>query len=254
MAYEPQAPYAIRQFELEPWIPLKIFGADVSFTNSASAMVVTTLAVAGFMILATRRTQVVPGRLQAAAEWVYDFVATTVVSAAGEAGRPHIPFVFTLFTFIFFGTLIGMTPVKFTFTSHVIVTLALAFVAFAYVISVALRQHGLRFFRTFLPAGTPLWLTPLIVVIEVISYLARPITLGVRLFANVLAGHMIIKLFGDFAAMMMDALGVGGLALVVFPVALMVVFFAFEVVVVLIQSYIFILLTSVYLRSSLEGH
>jgi F-type H+-transporting ATPase subunit a len=147
-----------------------------------------------------------------------------------------------------------MTPVKFTFTSHVVVTLGLAFVAFAYVISVALRQHGWGFFGTFLPHGTPLWLAPLIVVIEVISYLARPITLGVRLFANVLAGHMIIKLFGDFSAMMMETLGAGALALVVFPVVLMVVFFAFEVIVVLIQSYIFILLTSVYLRSSLEGH
>ena len=113
-------PYAIRQFEIEPWIPLRPFGVDVSFTNSASAMVVTTVAVAGFMIVATRRPQVVPGRLQAAAKWVYGFVADTVVSAAGEAGRPHIPFLFTLFAFIFFGTLIGMTPVRFTFTSHII--------------------------------------------------------------------------------------------------------------------------------------
>lgn len=254
MAYEPQAPYAIRQFEIEPWIPLKLFGVDVSFTNSSSAMAVTTLAVIGFMIAAMRRPQLVPGRLQAAVELVYEFVAKTVVSAAGEAARPHIPFVFTLFTFIFFGTLIGMTPVKFTFTSHVIVTLALALVAFAYVVSVAVRQHGAGFFRTFLPEGTPLWLAPLIVVIEAISYLARPLTLGVRLFANVLAGHMIIKLFGDFAVMMMDAFGAGGLSLVVFPLLLMVVFFAFEVVVVFIQSYIFILLTSVYLRSSIDGH
>ena len=224
MAYDPIAPYAIRQFVVERWFQLEFFGVDISFTNSASAMVVTALAVSGFMTIATRRPKIVPRRIQAAAELVYDFVAKTVISAAGEVARPHIPFVFTLFSFIFFGTMIGLTPVKYTFSSQIVVTLGLSLIAFAYVIGVAVQSHGLGFFRAFLPRGTPMWLAPLIIVIEVISYLFRPITMAVRLFANVLAGHMIIKLFGDFASMMIDSLGTAGLALAVVPLLMVALY------------------------------
>lgn len=254
MAYEPTAPYAIRQFTIETWIPLEIFGVDVSFTNSSSAMLVTMIIVSGWLFVATRRPEIVPGRLQASVEWLYQFVADTVTGSAGEAASKHIPIIFTLFSFIFFGTLIGMTPMKFTFTTHIIVTFSLALFAFVYVIATAVSARGTGFFRNFLPDGTPSWLAPLIVVIELISFIARPITLGVRLFANVLAGHMIIKLFGDFSVMIIDNFGLSGLPMVIMPLIMMVIFYGFEIIVVFIQSYIFILLTCVYIRSTTEAH
>jgi F-type H+-transporting ATPase subunit a len=254
MAAEQNLPYAIRQFEVETWITLKLFGTDVSFTNSSSSMLVTVIAVSAFLYFATRNPQVIPGRLQAAGEWVYEFVVNTIVSTAGEAGRAHIPFVFTVFCFIFFGTVIGMTPVKFTFTSHIVVTFALALTAFVYVTSVGIKAQGAGFFRTFLPHGTPLWIAPLIIPIEAVSYLARPVTLGVRLFANVLAGHMIIKLFGDFAVMITNSMEGFSSVLIAVPILFMSLFYGVELIVVLIQSYIFILLICIYLRSSLEHH
>jgi F-type H+-transporting ATPase subunit a len=254
MAYEPQVPYAIRQFDVEIWIPLKVFGWDVSFTNISSAMLTTVVVLAALFWRATRKMQIVPGTLQSGVEALYGFVERTVMDNAGPSAKPHIPFVFTLFVFILFGTLIGISPMKETFTTHLIITAALALIVFAHVIEVGVRQHGRVFFRQFLPVGTPLWLAPMIVVIELVSYMARPITLGIRLFANMFAGHMLIKLFGDFAAMMIDRLGPFGIVAAIAPVAIMMVLFAFEVTVVLIQSYIFILLTSVYIRSSIEVH
>lgn len=254
MKSDPSALYAIRQFEIEVWLPLRVFGVDVSFTNVSSAMMVTAILVACVMILASRRGQIIPGRVQAGVELLYEFVEKTVTKTAGDAAKEHVPFVFTLFVFIFFGTLIGLSPMKETFVTHLVVTGSLALFVFAYVVREGVRHSGSAFFRQFLPAGTPAWLAPLIVLVEVISYLARPITLATRLFANMFAGHMLIKLFGDFAVMMIDRLGFIGVVAAIGPVLLMVIFFAFETLVVLIQSYIFILLTSVYLRSPTETH
>jgi F-type H+-transporting ATPase subunit a len=254
MASEPSAPYAIRQFEIDRWIWIELFGVDMSFTNSASAMVTTVIVVALFMTLGMRGAGVVPGRRQAAAEAVYEFIASTVTTHAGPDGARHIPFVFTLFVFILFGSLIGLTPIKFTFTSHLVVTVGLALIVFAYVTALGFRLHGLGFLRGFVPAGTPLYIAPLIAVIEVISYLFRPVTLGVRLFANVLAGHIMIKLFADFSTMMGDAMGALGYLLGLIPMLMNVLFFSFEIVVFLIQSYIFVLLTCIYIRGSAEAH
>lgn len=254
MAYEVQAPYAIRQFEVETWFTVEIFGLEFEFSNVSSAMLVTVFVISAYLWLALRRSTIVPNRLQAGVEIVYDLVAKTVIDTAGSQAKAHIPFVFSIFIFILFGTLIGLTPMKETFTTHLIITGALALIVFVYIIVVGLRLNGMSFFRQFLPEGTPLWLAPLIVLIELISYLARPITLGVRLFANMFAGHMLIKLFADFAAMMVDRLGPIGIVTALAPVAMMVVFMMFEILVVLIQSYIFILLTSVYLRSSIHAH
>ncbi len=254
MAIEPSAPYAIRQFEVETWVPIKLLDIDISFTNVASAMLTTTVLVGAFFWVATSRSKIIPRRLQAGVEIIYDFVAKTVISTTGPEGKEHIPFVFSLFVFILFGTLIGLTPMKATFTTHLIITGALALIVFVHVIEVGLRRNGMHYFRQFMPRGTPLWLAPLIVPIELISYLAKPITLSVRLFANMFAGHMLIKLFADLAAMVVDHLGPIGILVAMAPLAMMVIFFAFEVMVVLIQSYIFILLTSVYLRSSIHAH
>ena len=253
-SYEPEAPYAIRQFELDVWIPIEVFGVDISFTTSAQAMVTTTLLVSAYLLLGLRERTMVPGRLQASVEAVYSFVARTVVKTAGPDATAAIPFVFTLFVFILFGSLFGLTPVKFTFTSHLVVTLALALTVFAYVNILAVSRHGVGFFRMFLPPGTPLYLAPMLVLIELLSYLFRPITLGVRIFANILAGHIMIKLFADFSVMLTEALGGLGMAMAILPVLLMSVLYCFEVLIFLVQSYIFILITSLYIRDALHAH
>ena len=253
-SYEPEAPYAIRQFELDVLIPIQAFGLDLSFTTSAQAMVTTAVLVVAFLAYGARKRALVPGRMQAAAEGVYAFVANTVVKTAGPEARPAIPLVFALFVFILFGSLFGLTPVKFTFTSHLVVTLALALLVFIYVNVLALQTQGLGFFRLFLPAGTPLYIAPVLVTVEVISYLFRPITLGVRIFANILAGHIMIKLFADFCVMMVEALGGLGIGLSVFPVIMMAVLYGFEIMIFVIQAYIFILITSIYIRDSVHAH
>ena len=253
-SYEPEAPYAIRQFEIDVLVPIKAFGLDLSFTTSAQAMITTTVLVSAFLLYGIRRRELVPGRLQASVEAVYLFVARTVTRTAGSEAAPAIPFVFSLFVFILFGSLFGLTPVKFTFTSHLVVTLALSLTVFAYVNFLAIRHQGAGFFRFFLPAGTPFYLAPLLVLIEIISYLFRPITLGVRIFANILAGHIMIKLFADFSVMFIEAFGATGIALIIMPLVLMAVLFGFEVMIFLVQSYIFILITSLYIRDALHAH
>jgi F-type H+-transporting ATPase subunit a len=254
IAQEPDTPYAVRQFNIHDWLQINIGGVDASFTNSAAAMLVTVLLIGSYTFLAMRRAQLVPGRLQASVEIVHNLVFKTLIDTAGSAGRQHLPFVFAMFCFVFFGTLIGLTPVKFTFTSHIVVTIGLALIVFLYVVGIGLRQHGAHFFKSFMPDGTPLWLAPLIIPIEIISYLFRPVTLGVRLFANILAGHMIIKLFGDFCEMIIYNFGNYGYLLTVLPILMMILFYAVEVVIVFIQSYIFMLLTCIYIRSSNEIH
>ncbi len=251
---EQEAPYAITQFEIDYLVPINLFGIDMSFTTSAQAMVTTTLLVSVYLIYGIRQRSLVPGRLQSSVEAVYTFVANTVTKTAGPQAESAIPFVFSLFVFILFGSLFGLTPVKFTFTSHLVVTLALALVVFAYVNTLAVRTQGAGVFRMFLPAGTPLYMAPLIVVIEVISYLFRPITLGVRIFANILAGHIMIKLFADFSVMLTEGLGLAGMALALLPVAMMAVLYGFEVMIFLVQAYIFILITSLYIRDALHAH
>jgi F-type H+-transporting ATPase subunit a len=166
MATEPIGPYAIRQFEIDVLVPLKIFGVDLSFTVSSQAMLTTVLLVSTYMFWATREKRMVPGRLQMSIELIYGFVADTIERFGGPQARRTIPFFLTIFLFLLFGSMIGLTPVKFTFTSHLIVTLGLAIAVFAYVNYLGFRENGLGFFRTFLPQGTPPWLAPLIVLIE----------------------------------------------------------------------------------------
>lgn len=254
VAYEPEAPYAIRQFEIDVLVPLELFRLNMSFTTSAQAMITTVIFVSAYLMYGIRERALVPGRMQASVEAVYSFVANTVLKTAGQEARSAIPFVFSLFVFILFGSLIGLTPIKFTFTSHLVVTLALSLTVFAYVNILAVRHQGAGFFRFFLPAGTPLYLAPVLVVIEVISYLFRPITLGVRIFANILAGHIMIKLFADFCVMLTEALGLTGFGVSVLPLIMMIVLYGFECLIFLVQAYIFILITSLYIRDALHAH
>jgi F-type H+-transporting ATPase subunit a len=251
---EQHIPYALRQFETDVIIPLEILGIDVSFTTSSSAKLTTLIIITVFLLLAMRKRKMVPGRLQNSAEMVYAFVANTVTKVAGPEAKPSIPFIFSLFILVWIGTLIGLTPIKDTFTSHLAVTLALSTIAFAYINVVAFRTHGARFFRFFLPADIPIFVAPIFVLVELISYLFRPITLGFRIFANIVAGHIMLKLFADFCTMMVDALGPVGIVTSIAPVLMIAILFAFEIMIVSIQSYIFMLITAMYLRDALHSH
>lgn len=253
-ALEDHLPYALTQFESEVLVPLRVFGLDLSFTTITSAKLTTALLVGGYLVAAARERSLVPGRLQASAELLYEFVAGVVTKIAGPEAKPSIPFVFALFVFVLFGTLFGLTPIKETFTGQLVVTMSLALVVFAYANVVALRRQGAGFFRHFLPAGIPLFVAPVLLFVEVVSYLFRPATLGFRLFANVVAGHIMLKLFGDFCAMLVVGLGLIGAAGSLFLLPIMVLILAFEIVIVCVQSYIFMLITAMYLRDALHSH
>jgi len=236
----------LSQFEIKRWVPIQVGDLDVSFTNSATFMVLTVFAVSVFLVLGMRRNALVPGRWQSMAELSYIFIANLVRDTVGTEGRPYFPFIFTVFMFVLVGNLFGMVPYGFTFTSHIIVTFTMAMVVFLGVTVIALKKHKLRFFTFFMPPGVPLIMAPLLVPIEIISYLSRPISLSVRLFANMLAGHTLLKVFAGFVV----ALGLFG----VFPLAFVVVLTGLEVVIAFLQAFVFTILTCLYLNDALHLH
>lgn len=243
----------IEQFEITRLIPLHLFGYDVSFTKSALFMVLVVAATVLVMVVGSRPAAVVPGRFQAVAELSYEFVANMVRSTAGEAGMPFFPFVFCLFMFIFFANLLGLIPYAFTVTSHVIITVTMALMVFAMVIVVGFAKHGLRFLKLFVPSGVPLWIMPFVVPIEIISFFTRPVSHSIRLFANMLAGHITLQVFAGFVVML---LGAGAwAALGILPFAFTVALFALELLVAFLQAYVFAMLTCMYLNDALHtGH
>jgi F-type H+-transporting ATPase subunit a len=236
----------IEQFQIKPLIPIHLFGLDLSFSNSALWMMIALAVLMAMFTFATSNAGVVPGRLQSVAELCYEFVAGMVRDNVGEAGKPFFPYVFTLFVFILTGNLLGMVPYSFTFTSHIIVTFALALFTFLGVTLVGLALHGLHFFSFFVPKGVPIFMMPLMVVIEVLSYLTRPISLSVRLFANMMAGHTMLKVFAGFTIM----LGFLGVA----PIAINVALTGFEILVAFLQAYVFAVLTCIYLNDAVHLH
>ena len=237
----------LEQFEIKPLIPIHIGNLDLSFTNSALMMTIAAGAVTLFLVGGIGARAAVPGRWQSAAEMSYEFIAGMVRDNVGSEGRQYFPFVFTLFMFILFGNLIGMIPYGFTFTSHIIVTFGLAALVFLLVTFVGLARHGMHFFSYFMPSGVPIWMAPIIVPIEVISYLSRPISLSVRLFANMMAGHTMLKVFAGFTV----ALGVlGGWA----PLLINVALTGFEILVAVLQAYVFTILTCLYLHDAVHLH
>jgi F-type H+-transporting ATPase subunit a len=244
----------MEQFEVHPLIPIHIGGYDLSFTNASLWMVLAVTAATAFLVLGVRRDGIVPGRLQSVVEIIYDFIEQrTVLNVMGEEGKRFFPFIFTLFIFIFFTNFFGLIPYSFTVTSHIIVTFAMALMVFAIVLAVGFWTHGLHFFSLFVPSGAPLWLLPLIVPIEIISFLTRPISLSVRLAANMLAGHTMLKVFAGFIVTMLSAGGV----LAVFAIAPLlagVAVTALEVLVAAIQAWVFALLTCIYLNEAVHLH
>ncbi len=227
-------------------MPIEIGDVDVSLTNSAAFMVLTVVAIGVFLILGMRRPAIVPGRWQSMVELSYVFIANLVKDTVGTEGRPYFPFIFTVFMFVLVGNLIGMVPYGFTFTSHIIVTFTMAMVVFLGVTVIALIKHKMHFFTFFMPPGVPLIMAPLLVPIEIISYLSRPMSLSVRLFANMLAGHTLLKVFAGFVV----ALGLFG----VFPLAFVVVLTGLEIVIAFLQAFVFTILTCLYLNDALHLH
>ncbi len=244
----------LHQFLIYPLITITVSGGDVSFTNSALFMLLSALTGLGLVVGGMRKRLLVPDRMQSAAEISYEFVEGIVRSNAGHEGLPFVPFVFSLFLFLLFGNLIGMIPYTFTFTSHLVVTASLAMVVFIMVTLVGLLKHGLHFFSKFVPRGVPIALMPLMIPLEIISYFIRPVSLSVRLFANIMAGHTMLKVFAGFIVMMAGGLGAVGYLLGILPFALVVVLIGFEFFVAFIQAYVFALLTVIYIQDALEMH
>jgi F-type H+-transporting ATPase subunit a len=243
-------PDPIHQFDLHRILHINVGGWDLSFTNSALFMLLAVLLTFFFFLVATQARALVPGRLQSVAELAHDFIAGIVQESMGKGGMRFFPLVFTLFAFIFATNMLGVIPGAFTVTSHIAVTGALAGLVFLTVIVVGFVKNGLGFLKLFAPSGIPLFIMPLIVLIEVISFLSRPLSHSIRLFANMLAGHIALKVFGGFVVML---LGAGAYALLApLPLLMIIALTALEVLVAFVQAYVFTMLTCMYLNDALH--
>jgi F-type H+-transporting ATPase subunit a len=236
----------LEQFTIDRIIPIHIGSLDVSFTNSSLYMIIAALLITAMVVLGTRGANLVPGRLQSTVEIFYEFIANMVDENAGHEGRPYFPFIFTLFMFILFGNLLGLVPYGFTYTSHIIVTFALAALVFIGVTIIGIVRHGFRFLTLFVPHGVPWPLLIILVPIEILSYFIRPFTLSLRLFANMMAGHTMMAIFAGFVV----SLGIFG----ILPLGINVALIFLELLVAALQAYVFAILTTLYLHDALHLH
>ena len=245
----------IHQFALHPVVSIQVAGHDVSLTNSGLFMLLAVALACLLVALGARGGAGVPGRMQAMAEMAYEFVAGMVRSAAGEAGMRFFPLVFCIFLFIVICNLIGLIPYSFTVTSQIIVTATLALLVFLTVVVVGIKDHGLHFLKLFVPSDVPIYILPLVVAIEVFSFFVRPVSHSVRLFANMLAGHITLNVFGSFVVMLLGA-GIVFKAFAVLPFMMTIGLFALELLVAFLQAYVFAMLTCMYLNDALHpgGH
>jgi F-type H+-transporting ATPase subunit a len=243
----------IEQFEISPWASLGSLGnLHFAFTNSAFYMVLILAIIAAVTLMATSKRSLVPGRLQSAVEMIYEFMADTLRQSAGEEGMRFFPLVFSIFAFVLVSNLIGLVPYTFTVTSQIIVTAALAILVILTVIIYGFYKNGIGFLLLFVPSGVPKPMLPLLVVIELMSFLLRPLSLSVRLFANMLAGHIALGVFAGFVAML---LGAGIYAVIApFPLAMTIALISLEALVALLQAYVFAILTCIYLNDALHPH
>ena len=247
MAAKAEKHSPLEQFDIVPYMHTEIGGYDISFTNSSFAMVLTVAAITLFLTLSVNTRSIIPSRLQLISELSYNFIAQLLSDTVGKQGRKYFPFVFTIFMFVLVGNMVGMLPYSFTFTSHIIVTFALAAVVFIGVTVIAFIKHGLHFFSFFVIPGLPWYMLPLLIPIEVISYLSRPISLSVRLFANMLAGHTLIKVFAMFVISMPFYTGI-------LPLAFIVALTGLEILIAFLQAYVFAILTCLYINDALHLH
>ena len=236
----------IHQFEIKELIPLEIFETNISYTNSSLFMTLAIIFITSLLLLSIKNKSLIPSRFQSISEIFYEFIANMVGDNIGDKGRKFFPLIFTLFTFLLFGNMLGMLPYSFTFTSHIIVTFVLAMFIFLLVTLLGIFIHGFKFFGLFVPKGVPMLMLPLMIPIEIISYLSRPISLSVRLFANMMAGHTMLKIFAGFIV----PLGIFGVAPLMVDVALT----ALEVLIAFLQAYVFTILTCLYLNESINLH
>ena len=243
MASNPMQQFSVHKIGPE----IKIAGIDLSFTNASLFMVISASTILLFLYLGSKEKKIVPNKLSLLAEMSYTFVAKMISDTAGSKAKPYFPFIFSLFMFVLFCNMVGMLPYSFTVTSHIIVTLIMALFIFIAVTIIGFIQHGFKYLSIFIPKGVPTILLPLITVIEIISYLSRPVSLSVRLFANMMAGHTMLKVFGGFVV----SLGIlGGWLPLSFSVALT----GLEILVAFLQAYVFAILTCIYLNDALNLH
>ena len=241
------------QFNIKPLVPLKLLGFDASFTNSSLFMVLATIVSSGFLIWAMGGKALIPSRIQSIAEIAYEFVANMLRQAAGDHAMKFFPLVFSLFIFIFTVNMLGMIPYAFTATSHLIIAVALAAIVFITVLVVGFAKNGFRFLKLFVPSGVPIYMMPIVVPIEVISFLSRPVSHSMRLFANMLAGHIALKVFAGFIVMLLSA--GAWVALSPLPLLMAIALTALEFLVAFLQAYVFSMLTCMYLNDALHpGH
>ena len=242
---------ALGQFELHT--ALGPLGRSVNFTQSNLMMLIAAALVLAMLGYGMRPRAVVPGRLQSLAELAYGGIMSMAVGSIGPEGKRYFPFIFALFFFVLMGNLLGLLPYSFTYTSHIAVTFGLAFMVIVVVTAVAIAIHGFKFFTYFMPEGAPKVLAPLIIPIEIISYLSRPVSLSIRLFANMVAGHVMFEVFATFAVLLAGAGAIGTVAGIV-PMALNVVLVGFELLVAALQAYVFAVLTCIYLHDAVHLH
>ena len=243
MASNPMQQFTVHKIGPE----IKIAGIDLSFTNASLFMVISASLILLLLFVGSKEKKIIPSKIQLITEMFYTFVAKMISDTAGSKAKPYFPFIFSLFMFVLFCNMVGMLPYSFTVTSHIIVTFVLAAFIFIGVTIIGFLKHGLGYLKLFVPSGVPIVLLPLIVVIEIISYLSRPISLSVRLFANMMAGHTMMKVFGGFVV----SLGiVGGWLPLSFSVALT----GLEILVAFLQAYVFAILTCIYLNDALNLH
>jgi len=238
------------QFQIKPIVPIEIAGLNLAFTNSALWMTVAAAGATFFLVSAASGAKIVPGRLQSAAEMLYEFIAGMVRENVGDEGKKYFPFFFTLFMFVLFGNLVGLIPGAFTFTSHIIVTFTLALIIFLTITLIGFARHGTHFLSLFFPSGAPLATAPILIPIEVISYMSRPISLSVRLFANMTVGHIILKIFAGFVISLGAFFVIPG----VVPFSVLVGIMALEFFVAALQAYIFTILACIYLHDAIHLH
>ena len=251
MAKEGKTIDALSQFELTPF--LGGFGQAIGFSQSNAFMLLALGLITVFVMVAAARGALVPGRLQSLGEASYEFIQGMVTEQVGDEGKKYFPFVFAIFMFVLFGNLLGMLPYSFTFTSHIAVTLTLALIVFVTVTVIALMRHGMHFFSYFFPEGAPVWLAPIIIPVEVISYFSRVVSLSVRLFANMVAGHVMLKVFATFVVLL-GGLGAVGPFVAVLPLGVNIALVGFEFLVAFLQAYVFAILTSIYLHDAVHLH
>jgi F-type H+-transporting ATPase subunit a len=251
LAVEGKTIDALSQFELKT--VLGPIGEAVGFTQSTAHMALAAGLITLLIIYGMASRAVVPGRLQSLTESAYEFVHGIVTAQVGDEGKRFFPFVFTLFMFVLFGNMLGLLPYAFTYTSHIAVTFTLAAIVFVLITVVALALHGKKFFGYFFPEGAPLWLAPIIIPVEVVSYLSRPISLSIRLFANMVAGHVMLKVFATFIVLL-GGLGAVGPFVAVLPLTVNVALVGFEILVAFLQAYVFAILTSIYLHDAVHLH